>query len=118
MKKQLNEHNPARHLNERIKILGAVTLLLLAFSGPARAQVTFDVIGPHEYDLPTNFAKPFNIFVQYVESQSTSKILDANKDKQTVSKTSVLVGLTKYVVGPAKSGFGPGTEQDATRGGG
>lgn len=97
MKKELNEHNPADHLNKRVKIVGAVTLLLVAFGGPARAQVTFDVIGPHEYDLPTNFAKPFNIFVQYVESQSTSKTWDAGKDKQNVSRTSVLVGLTKYV---------------------
>ena len=33
-----------------------------------------------------------------------------------VEKLEDIVGL--YMVGPAKSGFGPGTEQDATRGGG
>ena len=39
----------------------AFSFALLSISLPAVAQITLDVIGPHEYDLPVGF-KPFNIF--------------------------------------------------------
>lgn len=60
------------------------------------AQVTFDVIGPHEYELPVGF-KPFNVFVQYGLVQNGKKTWDNNGDRQSIQNTQTLVGLTKYV---------------------
>ena len=42
--------------------------MLSGLSGLAQAQTTFDVIGPHEYELPVGF-EPFNVFVQYAYVQ-------------------------------------------------
>ncbi|MDP3325908.1 transporter [Hydrogenophaga sp.] len=80
------------------KKLIEVTVLLLFFHlGTANAQVTFDVIGPHEYDLPVGMKKPVDIFVQYFETQRTDKMYNNNGDKVNVPKTNLTIGLTKYV---------------------
>lgn len=63
---------------------------------PARAQIVFDVIGPHEYDLPVNF-DPFNVFVQYGYVQNDSQRWDANGDLVNGSGAQRIVGLSKYV---------------------
>lgn len=69
---------------------------VLCVAAPASAQVTFDVIGPHEYDLPVNF-KPFNVFVQYGIIQDGDEVWDADGDEQSVPETDTLIGLSKYV---------------------
>jgi len=69
---------------------------LLAASLPAAAQVTFDVIGPHEYDLPVDF-KPFNVFVQYADFQRTTEVWNSGGDKKNSPDTDLTVGLSKYV---------------------
>src|SRR6185369_1456507 len=66
---------------------------LFAASLPAAAQVTFDVIGPHEYDLPVDF-KPFNVFVQYADFQSTTQVWNGNGDKKNTQDTDLTVGLS------------------------
>jgi len=74
--------------------LFAVTGLLLAPA--AQAQTTFDVIGPHEYELPVDF-KPFNVFVQYATVQDNDKFRDGDGDQVDGSGTQSIVGLSKYV---------------------
>ncbi len=72
--------------------LGSLALL----STPAQAQTTFDVIGPHEYELPTDY-EPFNAFVQYSYVQDNDKARDGDGNKVDGSGTQQIVGLTKYV---------------------
>lgn len=69
----------------------------LAMAVPAQAQVTLDVIGPHEYDLPVGF-KPFNVFVQYATFQDGARVWDGSgDDRRAAAKTRTIVGLSKYV---------------------
>lgn len=63
---------------------------------PAQAQIVFDVIGPHEYDLPVNF-DPFNVFVQYAYVQNDSQWWDADGNLVAGSGGQRIVGLSKYV---------------------
>ena len=75
----------------------ALPLLTLcaALAAPlsAQAQVTLDVIGPHEYDLPVGF-EPFNVFVQYATFQDGARVWDARgDDKRAAAKTRTIVGL-------------------------
>lgn len=72
--------------------LGCFVLL----PAPALAQTTFDVIGPHEYELPTDY-EPFNAFVQYAYVQDNDKVRDGDGDKVDGSGTQQIVGLSKYV---------------------
>lgn len=69
---------------------------LLSISLPAAAQITLDVIGPHEYDLPVGF-KPFNIFVEYGEMQTTGNAWDANSHRQDGPDSETLISESKYV---------------------
>lgn len=67
--------------------------------GPAPAQaanITFAVIGPHEYELPVNF-DPFNVFVQYGLQNYASQAYDNSGGLVRGSKQSLFVGLSKYV---------------------
>ena len=76
----------------------AVTLaLFVGFNGVAEAATTFDVIGPHEYDLPAGGFKPFNVFVQYAYVQNDNKVYNASGDKVKGSGNTTTVGLSKYV---------------------
>lgn len=74
----------------------AVAVGALVFAHPAKAQTLFDVIGPHEYDLPVNF-KPFNVFVQYGYVQHDSQRWDIDGNKVAGSGAEKIVGLSKYV---------------------
>jgi len=71
------------------------TFALLACSN-AHAQTTFDVIGPHEYDLPVNYS-PFNVFVQYSYIQDDSHVWNGNGDLVKGSGAQRIVGMSKYV---------------------
>jgi hypothetical protein len=71
-------------------------LFLGTLPGLVQAQTTFDVIGPHEYDLPVDF-EPFNVFVQYAYYQRNNKTFDTDGDRVDGPDTTALVGLSKYV---------------------
>ena len=65
--------------------------------GPAHAaDVTFAVIGPHEYELPVNF-KPFDVFVQYGEINNQGSAFNAAGRSIPGPTGDLLVGLSKYV---------------------
>lgn len=68
----------------------------LGCAASVHAQVTFDVIGPHEYELPVGF-KPFNVFVQYATFQDSNKLWNADGNRRSTPRTDVVVGLSKYV---------------------
>lgn len=76
-----------------LKLLATAAFLL---SPTVHAQTTFDAIGPHEYELPTDF-KPFNVFVQYATVQDNDKARDDDGDKVDGSGTQQIVGISKYV---------------------
>lgn len=63
---------------------------------PVQAATTFDVIGPHEYELPVDF-KPFNVFVQYAYIQNDDKKYDLSGKRVKGPGTTTTVGLSKYV---------------------
>lgn len=55
-----------------------------------------DIIGPHEYDLPTNF-EPFDIFVQYFDFNNGGNTWDSAGNKAPGPHTQELIGISKYV---------------------
>jgi hypothetical protein len=66
-------------------------------SGPAQASgITFDVIGPHEYELPVDY-KPFNVFVQYAYRNDDGQAFAGNGATVPGAHTQTVVGLSKYV---------------------
>lgn len=71
-------------------------LTVLVLPAAALAQTTFDVIGPHEYELPVGF-KPFNVFVQYAYVQRDSRVFDSSGDRHDGNSAQRIVGLSKYV---------------------
>lgn len=72
-------------------------LCLTVVPGPARASdITFAVIGPHEYDLPVNF-DPFNVFVQYGDGNAAGNTYDGQGNRQPVGGSHTWTGLSKYV---------------------
>lgn len=70
--------------------------LAAGFAPASFAQTTFDVIGPHEYELPVNF-KPFNVFVQYGYVQRNNKAYDKDGDRVDGDGSTAIVGMSKYV---------------------
>ncbi|WP_085316845.1 transporter [Derxia lacustris] len=81
---------------KRAALAAACVSGLAAFAPQAFAQTTFDVIGPHEYELPVGF-KPFNVFVQYGYVQDNKRVYDDKGDKVDGSGAQTIVGLSKYV---------------------
>lgn len=73
-----------------------LAVLLLLFAGASHAQTTFDVIGPHEYDLPVDF-KPFNAFVQYGAFQDNARLFNDDGNRVRGSGSHAITGLSKYV---------------------
>jgi hypothetical protein len=68
-----------------------------AFTLPAWAEdITFAVIGPHEYDLPVDF-KPFNVFVQYGEWNDGAQQYNSHGNTINGPGTHLFEGLSKYV---------------------
>ncbi|WP_317973431.1 transporter [Novosphingobium pituita] len=81
----------------KIATIGCAMSAWLGLAGQANAEdITFAVIGPHEYDLPVDF-KPFNALVQYGEYNSGSRAYDDRGKRQQGPDTDLMVGLTKYV---------------------
>ncbi|MBS7458887.1 transporter [Coralloluteibacterium stylophorae] len=80
-----------RRLAPAVLALGAAAALPAAHAG-----VTFDVIGPHEYELPVGF-EPFNVFVQYGFVQQNDRVYDAGGDRVSGDGSQQIVGQSKYV---------------------
>jgi hypothetical protein len=87
--------HPQRH-TRRLLAATALAGLGAACAPAAFAQTTFDVIGPHEYELPVDF-KPFNVFVQYGYVQNNKDTFNANGDKVKGDGSQTIVGMSKYV---------------------
>lgn len=81
----------------KIALTGCALATVMGLAAPACAEdITFGVIGPHEYDLPIDF-KPFNALVQYGQYNDGSHSYDARGVRGSGPNTDLLVGLTKYV---------------------
>jgi hypothetical protein len=77
---------------------GALALTcIFGFNGLSQAATTFDVIGPHEYDLPEPGFKPWNVFVQYAYVQNENRAFDTDGDRVKGTGNTTTVGLSKYV---------------------
>lgn len=60
------------------------------------SDITFGVIGPHEYDLPVDF-KPFNVFVQYGDGNAAGSIYNRQGQRQARGGSHTWAGMSKYV---------------------
>jgi hypothetical protein len=60
------------------------------------SDITFAVIGPHEYELPVNY-EPFNALVQYGEINDNSRVWNESGHTQAGTGGALYEGLTKYV---------------------
>ena len=81
---------------ERLGIYLAAAALAALPSMASAENVTFAVIGPHEYELPVNF-KDFDAFVQYGFTNSTEQTYTANGGLVKATDQGLSVGLTKLV---------------------
>ncbi len=70
--------------------------IVLVSGSAAAADITFAVIGPHEYELPVNY-EPFNAIVQYGEINSSSKFWNEQGHIDKGAGGALYEGLTKYV---------------------
>ncbi|MCZ4304853.1 transporter [Zoogloeaceae bacterium G21618-S1] len=84
------------HSSHMRHLLVGSALILSGLSGVTQAQTTFDVIGPHEYELPVGF-DPFNVFVQYAYVQRNNRTFNTDGDRVKGSGSTAIVGLSKYV---------------------
>ncbi|MFT8777098.1 MAG: transporter [Gluconacetobacter liquefaciens] len=76
---------------------GAICLLALGSVRSVHASdITFAVIGPHEYDLPVNF-DPFNVLVQYGDGNAAGHSYDSSGARVPAGGSHTWTGLTKYV---------------------
>lgn len=74
-----------------------VLALMISQAAPLRAEnITFAVIGPHEYELPVNY-KDFDAFVQYGFLNPTNQTYNANGNLVHMPNQDFNVGLTKLV---------------------
>ena len=76
-------------------VLATAALCLLPATH-ALAQTTFDVISPHEYELPVGF-EPFNVFVQYATYQDDRRQFDNNGNRSDADGLERITGMSKYV---------------------
>jgi hypothetical protein len=97
--KMMSSLETQMRVQSNIRPLLAVLLLAAAalLPRPAAAQITFDVIGPHEYDLPVQ-QDPWNVFVQYATYQNSNQAWNRNARRVDVDPTvHSVVGLSKWV---------------------
>jgi len=87
---------PKHYLSVAIAAHSLAVMLTLS-SGTAMAGVTFDAIGPHEYDLPAGGFAPFNVFVQYATVSDDARAYDADGHRVDGPDTRTIVGISKYV---------------------
>jgi hypothetical protein len=89
--------NHAR-MKSRVRIACAGMGLAAGCAGQAQAaDITFAVINPHEYDLPTNGFRPFNAVVEYMEYNNGTQQFDNLGNKVKGPNTDLFVSLTKLV---------------------
>ncbi|MCX8667461.1 transporter [Acetobacteraceae bacterium B3987] len=75
---------------------GAALFWLLSSSCAVASDITFAVIGPHEYDLPVDF-KPFNVFVQYGVGNAAGSSYNGQGSRKPEGGSHTWSGLSKYV---------------------
>ena len=78
------------------KYLALAMLAALPATSARAVNVTFAVIGPHEYELPVNF-KDFDVFVQYGFANFSNQTFDAHGNTQHIPNQDFNLGLTKFV---------------------
>lgn len=61
------------------------------------SDITFAVIGPHEYDLPVDFEKPFNVFVQYGDGNAAGSYYNGQGARCPGMGSHTWAGMSKYV---------------------
>ena len=84
-------------MNRKIGLYFAATAFAALPTTMASAEnITFAVIGPHEYELPVNF-KDFDAFVQYGEFNTTDQTFTANGGLTKTTDQGLNVGLSKFV---------------------
>ncbi len=83
-------------MTRRIGVYLAAAALAALPSVASAENVTFAVIGPHEYELPVNF-KDFDAFVQYGFANPTDQTFTANGGLTKTTDQDLNVGLTKLV---------------------
>lgn len=76
---------------------GICALCLMAAQPAMSAGVGRDIIGPHEYDLPTPGFEPFNVFVQYANYGLDGEVWNESGDRVETQPTNTFIGLSKYV---------------------
>ena len=76
--------------------LAAAALMSLPIAKASAENITFAVIGPHEYELPVNF-KDFDAFVQYGEFNTTDRTFTSNGGLTKTTDQGLNVGFTKLV---------------------
>jgi len=83
---------------KKMVALFVFTMSVAAVSVPCAmaSNPTFDVIGPHEYNLPVNYDS-FNVFVQYAYYQTENRAFDSKGNDVSGPHQAKAVGLSKYV---------------------
>ncbi|MUG89629.1 transporter [Bombella sp. ESL0385] len=81
-----------------LSVVWGVILLstIMRVSCAKAADITFAVIGPHEYDLPVDF-KPFNVFVQYGDGNAATFHYDGQGARHSGQGAHTWSGMSKYV---------------------
>ena len=78
--------------------LAAAAFAALPTAMASAEQITFGIIGPHEYELPVNF-KDFDAFVQYGAFNTSDQTFNANGglQKAAAGDQGTNIGFTKLV---------------------
>ncbi|MDF7673726.1 transporter [Acetobacteraceae bacterium ESL0709] len=61
------------------------------------SDITFAVIGPHEYDLPVDFKTPFNVLVQYGDGNAAGEHYNSKGNRHGGNGAHTWAGMSKYV---------------------
>ncbi|GAN12795.1 transporter [Sphingomonas paucimobilis] len=82
---------------QRLAAGAGLAFVAIAPTSASARDITFAVIGPQEYNLPTNGFKPFDVAVQYIEYDSSGRSFDDRGHEITGPHQTLVVGLSKYV---------------------
>ncbi|GAA4494945.1 transporter [Gluconacetobacter tumulicola] len=67
------------------------------FPSARASDITLDVIGPHEYELPIDFNKPWDILVQYVNGNAAGSVYNTMGQRQARGGSHTWQGMSKWV---------------------
>lgn len=80
-----------------------LSALMLLFCGAVTlrsadaADITLDVIGPHEYELPIDFNKPWDIAVQYLNGNGAGSTYNGLGQRKATGGSHTWQGMSKWV---------------------